>query len=204
MNTEREDLINKYRDINVDGGFNWWECIHDDLKEDLEDIGFDLDQMYFSGFWSQGDGACFTGQMRDWKKFCDKVPAFVKDFPNYAIYLQGEGANYKVEHNRHYYHENCTSHEFESEIEDAVLVLDDVDEYAELTDIEDLMRRGLYKKARDEGDVGEWLKEHFKSLMRKLYRDLEAEYNYLTSDEVVWESIVANELNEGVENGAIA
>lgn len=201
MNTEREDLINKYRDINVDGR-GWWEYIEGNLKEDLEDIGFDLDQMYFSGFWSQGDGACLTGRMGDWKKFCAKVPEFVKDFPNYAIYLQDEGANYKVEHHGHYYHENCTSHEFEDELQYGMDELGD-DALDDMTP-DGMMRYGIYKAALTEGDVGEWLKEHFKSLMRKLYRDLEAEYDYLTSDEAVWESIVANELNEGVENGVIA
>jgi hypothetical protein len=35
-------------------------------------------------------------------------------------------------------------------------------------------------------------REVFRNHMRQLYRDLEAEYEHLTSDELVWETIVAN------------
>ena len=63
------------------------------------------------------------------------------------------------------------------------------------------MRRALYEKAvTEEQEVYDWLKEHFKSRMRKLYDDLEQEYDYLTSDDVVWDSIVANELDKEQED----
>ena len=56
------------------------------------------------------------------------------------------------------------------------------------------------------GDEDDWAPEVYdavergvQDLMRDLarwyYRALEREYDYLTSDEVVWETIVANELN---------
>ena len=39
----------------------------------------------------------------------------------------------------------------------------------------------------------------FKDHMRQLYKDLEAEYDYLTSDEVVWESLEVNEMTDELE-----
>lgn len=57
----KDELIEKYRYMNVDGGYDWWESIEEDLRSDMDAIGFTVDKMYFSGFWSQGDGACFTG-----------------------------------------------------------------------------------------------------------------------------------------------
>jgi hypothetical protein len=43
--------------------------------------------------------------------------------------------------------------------------------------------------------------EQFKDEMRKLYSQLEAAHVWLTSDEAVWDTIEANELNEECEDG---
>jgi hypothetical protein len=192
----KEELIYKYRDINVHE--NWWDCEEENLKEDLETQGFFLSGMYFSGFWSQGDGACFTGHVTDWVKFCERVPQFVNNFPNTAIFLQDEGGRFTITHTGNYYHPYSTSHEYEADVESEVdllmMTLDVID-----TGIEDSMRLAIYKDAMEEGDVGYWLKEYFRDLMEDLYQRLKKEYDYLTSDEAVWESIQANELDEEQE-----
>ena len=194
----KDELIDKYRDINVDDDY-WYECIKDNLNGDLEEQGFRLDQMYFSGFWSQGDGACFTGRMVDWKKFCEKVPQFVQDFPNTAIFLQDEGGNYTITHTGRYYHQYSTSHDYEADVASQAELLSLVTDAIPQDDIEADMRLAIYKAAMQEGDVGDWLKDYFRGLMRDLYRTLEEEYNHLTSDEVVWETIQANELDSELE-----
>lgn len=198
MSTKREELIEKYRYMNVDHGYDWWDSIEEDLRSDMDAIGFTVGKMYFSGFGSQGDGACFTGGMRNWKLFCDKVPEFVRNFPYLSEYLKDEGANYTVAHRGHYYHENCTSHEYYDELKYGLDQLDDND--IDDMDPEVLMRYGMYKQAMSEGDVGAWLKDYFKDKMRELYRYLEEEYDYLTSDEAVWETIVAHELDKELED----
>jgi len=151
--------------------------------------------MYFSGFWSQGDGACFTGHITDWAKFCEKVPQFVQDFPNTAIFLQDEGGNYTITHSDRYYHEYSTSHEYEAGVEYAVEALDE----HESEDHEADMRLAIYKAALEEGDVGDWLKDYFRGLMADLYSTLGKKHDYFTSDEVVWETIEANELDKELD-----
>lgn len=42
----------------------WWELVYDDAKEVAKFLGVEINEIYFSGFWSQGDGACFTGMFR--------------------------------------------------------------------------------------------------------------------------------------------
>ena len=37
------------------------ECTLDDAKEALKALGYSVENIYYSGFSSQGDGACFTG-----------------------------------------------------------------------------------------------------------------------------------------------
>lgn len=195
----KEELIDKYRDINTD--HDWWDCIESDLKDDLEAQGFRMDQMYFSGFWSQGDGACFTGRMVDWKAFCAKVPQFVADFPNTAIFLQDEGGSYTITHSGRYYHQYSTTHDYdadnygssiETEVDRLALMVDALPEDS----IEAAMRLAIYEAALLEDGVETWLEEYFRGLMADLYKTLMEEYDYRTSDEAVWETIVANEMDD--------
>lgn len=199
--TKKEQaLIERHRDINVDGDW-WWEYVRDDVKEELFERGFRMDNMLYSGFWSQGDGACFEGTMISWAKFCEAEPTFVEAFPFLSEYLKNEGASYSIEHSGHYYHENCTNHYYSSELEWELERMGET----EITDPEKQMRFALWTKALvEEGDrqsnqyraIEEWLREFFKDKMRDLYKRLEQEYNYQTSDDAVWESIEANELDK--------
>lgn len=197
---QEEALIERYRDTNVHWA-GWYTAVEERVEEELAEIGFDMTQMYFSGFWSQGDGACFEGTMSDWAKFCEQVPTFVKAFPFLSEYLKDEGATYTIGHSGHYYHEQCTNHDYSSELEYG---LDQIDE-DEITDPAAQMRYAMYKKALvEEGEIQRnqysaittWLKEFFQDKMRDLYERLEQEYDYLTSDDVVWESIEANDLDK--------
>jgi hypothetical protein len=45
--------------------------------------------------------------------------------------------------------------------------------------------------------------EAFKDHMRQLYKNLEKEHDYLTSDEVVWESLEANEMTTELEEANV-
>lgn len=56
----KETARNKYREHNLDG-FDWWDFVYDDAKTIAALFGLRIDRIYFSGFWSQGDGACFEG-----------------------------------------------------------------------------------------------------------------------------------------------
>lgn len=56
----RQRVLDKHRynEVDFDG---WWEAITDDAKEVGGILGIDAEHIYFSGFSSQGDGACFVG-----------------------------------------------------------------------------------------------------------------------------------------------
>ena len=72
---------------------------------------------------------------------------------------------------------------------------EDYNDYAE-----DDLRYEVYNTMRDElndetPDLEETLIDICRGYMRALYSDLRTEYEYLTSDEAVWETIVANDLH---------
>lgn len=49
----------------------WWDCVYETAKEDGLEKGFDIEDIRFSGFWSQGDGAHWTGRV-DMMEFVEK------------------------------------------------------------------------------------------------------------------------------------
>lgn len=181
-----DKLIEKYRYINTE--HDWWDCTEDIFKSDMSEKGIEVDKMYFSGFYSQGDGACFEGYIDNTKMFLD-VHCKPDEYPMIRKVLDNGGrVRLSVRQSGHYYHENCTS--FSMDVDMPSNVIDAP------TDFHELIIEG-YDKQMDR-EVEEFEKqsiELFKGYMRKLYRDLENEYDYLTSDESVTEAIIANDLN---------
>lgn len=175
------------------------ECTIDEAVEQGGLMGIDFDlrerknwkgeplpgepKIWWSGFWSQGDGACFEGTWRARDVKTDKVaegwgegPATTEIKRIAAVF--GELAKkypfayFIVKHRGHYSHEHCTEFDFD---------LDGVEGSESL----------ISEKEWDE--ACEALKENAKDFMRWIYRQLEKEYEYQNSDEQVDENIRANE-----------
>lgn len=185
----KDRILDDNRDWNVEH-HEWWDCVYDDFKADMDDIGIEVDRMYFSGFCRQGDGACFEGCVRNW-------PLFLKSLGYTNDVLIGHfdcNASFSVKQSGHYYHENCTSFSYEFDLP--------TDEY--MGEEEFLRLYGYGEELRDAALIatlsqydGNTLEaeftEAFKDHMRDLYHRLEEEYEYLTSDEAVLESLEAND-----------
>ena len=62
-----QNIIEKNRYINVETDF-WYEHILEDVQYILENMGFVEPKIYFSGFYSQGDGACFSAEYYGYDK----------------------------------------------------------------------------------------------------------------------------------------
>jgi hypothetical protein len=189
---QRDEILDKHRHWNVDH-IEWWDSTYDCFKRDMEIIGIEVDKMYFSGFYSQGDGACFEGLVGDWPKFLESVgytcPALTA--------LAAEAWGFSVKHSGHYYHENCTH--FSSDMVSP-------DDYSESEMDEFVYAHSPYKtdiqnaafvailKGYNFSSLEDEFEEAFKAHMRALYNQLEAEYDDLTSDESVLSSLDANDM----------
>ena len=173
-----------------------WEFVYEDAAQVAEILGIEIEPryvplmngksrktptIYFSGFGSQGDGACFEGTYRYAKGAPKKIREYApqdKELHRIADALQEVQKQHfyhltaSMKHSGHYYHSGCMS----------VGVEHNEDPYRDIGDAEDDVRQLMR-------DFADWI-----------YARLEEEYYYQTSDEVVEEVIRANEY-EFYENG---
>lgn len=191
-----EDAKDRARDWYREGAldYDWWEFVYEDAKTIGKGLGLNIENIYFSGFSSQGDGACFTGS---WSAYCmdlkkvwercpqeDEIIRIGERLANIAQCVPASNAY--IKHTGHYYHEQSVSID--------VNIDEDVEEcsgeYEELFTSEEHI---AYE---------EQIAECLRDFMVWIYRRLEAEYDYQMSDECVDESIISNEY-EFTEYGEI-
>lgn len=153
----------------------------------MREKGIYVDKMYFSGFWSQGDGASFEGHISDFETFWNahkiQVPT-VADFLSRGLTSQ---VSLHCSVRGRYVHERS-------------MRFDDVFEIEGQRFSSSLQEAAWQVKtqaaATEWSSFVERAEEIFRDHARDLYRQLEEEYNYLTSDEQVLESLLANGLLE--------
>lgn len=160
----------------------WSESVIDCAKDVGKLLGFDISDVYWSGFSSQGDGACFVGT---WQACDVEADKFKKDgwTDKELIRLVAEldkigkqfpASSFRVKHSVHYQHEMCTDFTVDMGIED-----NDDPLYQATIQNADEVEDDLIEAARD--------------FMRWIYKTLEAEWDYVNADEQVDDSIRANE-----------
>lgn len=154
----------------------WAECILEDAKEIGALMGFDTENIYYSGFYSQGDGACFTGSIRYAKNCTKAVKEYApKDTELHRIAQAWQDLQKRnfyalranIKHRGHYYHELCTAFECED-------------------------TRHNYGWLQNE-TIEDEIEEIARDFMRWIYRQLESAYDYETSEENISEMCELNE-----------
>jgi len=175
-----------------EGGFDydWYEAIYEDFQRIAEILGIRFKtrivrlvggatrqepRIAFTGFWSQGDGASFECYYSYRKNASAEIRSYApRDIELHEIadaLLAIQRRNFyqlraEASHRGHYYHEYCMS----------ISVERDSPTYQDMT-----------------ADAEEIVIEALRDLARWLYRRLECEYEYLSSDEAVDETIIVNE-----------
>jgi hypothetical protein len=195
MSNTKQKLIDKYRDININN--DWWEPVYDFFTEDMANLGIRVDEMYFRGFWSQGDGACFEGSVSDWPVFLAKHGT---DNPVLADHAK-KHFSFGCTHRHFYYHENSVSYDCDLPIPDSSSDIHFAEDYSPYP-VDDL-RTSAWLSVLNQYDstkLEDEFQDIFRSHMQDLYSRLEDEYEHLTSDEAVWEAVVANCLDKEEEH----
>lgn len=173
--------IEANRDINTD--HEWWDNVYYDATTIAALFGLEIDRIFFSGFWSQGDGARFEGRYR-YKKGALKA---VKAYAPLDTELHGIVERLQAAQSRRFYSLVATT-DASGRYEHSGCMSVDVDVY-------DPDRFGAVDD-QSESDI----KDNLRWFADWIYDRLEQEHEYLTSDEAVIESLVCGEC-EFYENG---
>lgn len=177
-----------YRELGVHD--DWWDAVYEDFERICEILGIRLKTttarlmgggtrqkpcIWFSGFWSQGDGACYEGY---WSRSRGSANA-IRAYAPLDATLHGIADRLQTIQRKNFYQLSAeASHRGRY--------------YHEYTMSVDVTRDSATEQSPT-GDVEEIVTEALRDLARWLYRQLEREYDYLTSDEQVDEAIRANE-----------
>lgn len=166
----KEKLIEKNRYIYTD--FDWYSVIYDDFSENIkQDYGIEvnIENIKFSGFYSQCDGASFT---------VDDIPAeillklFKITVPHRLENLFCESVNFSIKRKTcRYCHENTVAADFENNSDY---------NYPRIYNLFDKLAEKIIAE----------LEKLKNKLCETLYHDLESEYEFLTSDNVIKEWIL--------------
>ena len=171
----KQTALESLSDINVD--YEWWDFVVDDAKEIGQLMGIDIDKIYFSGFWSKGDGACFEG---NYEYKTGSVKAVLQHAPTdeelHRIVTELFSLQNKclyqirasVKQSGHYSHRFCTDFS---------------------VDFESHATGNNYYSEEIEKAIIEVLRDY----MLWIYKRLEAEHTHLSSEESIKETIEANE-----------
>ncbi len=165
--------IQHFSDINTD--YNWSESTIDEFKGN--DEFFDITNVYYRVFWSQGDGAMFEYDRIN-KDFVNsvidtlKLPNWKKEVLKKCTYVAANGKQWG-----HYYHEKSVTHNINIESDNGAQYYPNIERLIE-----------LYS-----GEIEDAIIDKYEDIARELYKTLENEYNYLTSEESIKETIIANE-----------
>ena len=185
---DEASLLEKYRYINVEYS-DWCTFVYDDFIKECGDYGIQVDgdehngyAITWSGFWSQGDGAAFDGCVNDWDKFLTESGLKTPITDKYLNELHG-GMNISWGNSSRY--PNVSFNDF-----DYSPISEHLEEDHPLGIIWDAVQQDEINAIYDE------IKWRVNKLCDNLYAELESQYEFLTSDDIVWESIVANELDK--------
>lgn len=163
----RNAVIEEYRDILVER--DWWEPVYEGFREDMRELGLE-GELYFNGFYSQGDGACFVSETVDTDLLVRTLYESGYDIPEDALLYSGD-YSIRISKVRESF-ANQYSHEYTIEA-----VITNEGDRIPTTDITKL-----------ENVLTEWIRSECK----RVYKNMELYYDELVTDDAILETIRDN------------
>ena len=180
--------LDNNRNINTEFSGDY---ILEEETENLKMLGFDDVKIYYNGFYSQGDGACFEGSLDN--SGVEKFLRAQKRLSHYKTLYRAmrDGSiyiNIKISHSGHYYHEYMTDTDDMTEMQDNSELEGELAK--EWEDFITFLDNRVYGKVDLTKNCGEgWIIDR----NREIYKNLEAGYEADISDEAVADTLRANE-----------
>jgi hypothetical protein len=170
----QKKVVEDNRDMHVEYE-SWHDPILEGWQEKLEKLGFNEPKILYSGFWSQGDGACFEA----WCDIADyiKLHKLGNKYRKLLNYAYDMGGVINIKQSGHYYHEHSMS------VHDSVQL-----GYSDTPD-------GIEEQIEE---LVEHLESNIVDYAKEIYKDLKKYYEELREDEVIIELLRENDY---LENG---
>ena len=179
--------------------YEWWDYVYDNAKEDAHQYGFRIDDICFSGFYSQGDGASWTGNvdlvtwLEKHRPDCAKATVMVELMTQDWV---DPKANV-IRLSSHYAHSNTM------QVTDCATYWDgacyDVELDGKLVGGNGILARASVKTLVENADLETYFEEMLSDVLvsvrdyaDEIYKRLRDEYEYLTSDEHIAEQFEFN------------
>lgn len=184
----------------------WWDYVYEQAKIDGEKKGFGLDDIRFTGFWSQGDGAYWTGHV-DMPEFVrlnldERSAYFASDVILQYLWDETWVDKWLTINNNSYRYSHSNGMVVGEYPNNAIkdLEADDDNEHNVLKK-GPLQGASVYQLVNGfpydiEARTVEWCDEALtqaRAFADEIYRRLEQEYNHLTSEESLNDFADANE-----------
>ena len=149
---------------------DWHNPTLEDVQQIATYLGFDPFQVYYSGFYSQGDGACFVGSWRRNSLKIELLKSYApidQELHRIAEELAKAPKEMVIQttHSGRYYHENSMEFTLDND---------------EVIGLEQILN----------------LKGNLKAFAKWIYRQLEKQYEYECKDETIAEAVAGNEYYE--------
>jgi len=183
----KQKALQAYHDLNTD--YNWWDFIYDDFVTVCQYLGISVDKktIHFEGFYSQGDGSSFGAEV-DFVKLLNGIEneSWREYAPKQEFGFTLPGIDKRV-----------LTLVKDSKIELAARIMSRKRGYGVVVDL-GLDYSGETAKNHDliYGELDKlekWFDGVADNLNVFLYRSLQNEYEYQTTDEAIAESIEAND-----------
>jgi hypothetical protein len=158
--------LETYRDINTD--YEWYDYIFEEWKEKLKKLGYEDAEILFSGFGSQGDGACFTAEvyLKHWLKKHKLEKKYKK------LFQEADDVKITIKHSWRYSYSSSTDVDYEW--------------YGDAERLTDKLEDNIL-------EVIELIKEEREKLGDKIYKELDDTYYNLIGDEAIADTLEVNE-----------
>lgn len=180
--------------------YDWWDYMEERLKEQLKPYGVDVEKIFFRLSYSQGDYATFTGYVNldEWMAACkdgpltDDTPTFAEKYPALYLAVQDYGCRVPVEMK----HRSCGA----SVTMDYYGLYGNTGPSGIFQHLDQEAWDALVEEQLDASDIERELQAYVDNISHQLYRDLQSEYEHLTSEESFIESCECNDVTFEIED----
>lgn len=183
-------LIDKHRYCNTEF-HDWWDCVEEMFKDDMKEVGIEVEKIEFKLSYSQGDYAFYKGWVSDWRKLLKTL-----GYECEAMVLLADNAwKYNWDSSGRYGRSHFENHMPAPDSDEDLMF---AYQYAPQKWVDESQQLRIYAwlavlNQYDYDKIANEIKELIRGQFKDLYKMLMDEYQYLTSDEAVIETIIANQ-----------